>query len=88
MTRNNLQCYFNGQDWVIAEDEADATGLFCERYGERPDDYEGMLDWKKKDPNAKLRITIDSDPDEQPEAKTIDEIIKLFGRGFLASTEW
>ncbi len=71
-------------DMVIAESEADATVVWCESVGERPEDYESHMQWVEVGPAKPITIQ-DYDGNDRSKTATPAEWIKLQGRGFLCT---
>ena len=88
-----MKVFFEGCDWVIAEDVDDAWKVWTEYCGEKREDYETEAGdfWEELPDDKEISITFD-DYDEHafpnPQKKTCAEWIKEKGRGFLCSTEW
>ena len=97
-----LHMYEEGEDWVIAYDEEDATECLEELHGGGL----GELVWKKLDPKESFTFFYDRHPGEDtppgrralkvanhPEWKwsvkaTVAEWIELRGHGWFAGTDW
>jgi len=95
-----LKCYKNADflifviNWVIAESKEDAWNIWFETYGEKKEDYiEDYMNpsyWEELPLSTTLNIEISNDfgLDSGKYTKTIEEWIKIYGRGLLCSTEY
>jgi hypothetical protein len=86
----NLSCYCNDVDTVIAMSPHDASLVWSESCGESLEDYPGMDDeWKKIGDSESIKVYDGCIYDSTSESttKTAMEWISERGRGFLCSTE-
>lgn len=83
-------------DWVVARDEKDALAIWCEHVGEKSTDGYDPEDWERRpdDYTAKYwidpdtgKISDDSDGNTLVEL-TAAEVVRRFGRGFIASVDF
>lgn len=82
-----LHVYFDGMDWIVAENEDDARALWLDYTGEKPEDYiDGELYFEELSDDKKLRV-YDEDRSASIE-QTCREWADQYGRGFLCSTEY
>lgn len=96
MGDRQLHVFEMGPDTVIAYDVEDAWAVWCERLGEKREDYEPWDEPAQLDDDKPLKIWSDSDgvicePGEDGGAvatRTCREWADREGRGFLCSTEW
>lgn len=77
----DLQVWTNGDDWVVAESEADATSIVVDLTGCDPTD---VGPWKALAGDSMLTVR---DDDGGKEAKTCAEW-PAEGRGYLASVNY
>ncbi len=85
-----MKCFFNDVDWVVAKDEQDAWTVWCESSGESKEDYDDSMTWEEIPMDNVLTLFNDECgmAGDGPRSRTVEEWIKINGRGFLMSTEY
>ncbi len=82
-----LRCFTDGNDTVIAEDETDATAVWCDLMGEKVEDYADTIAWKEVPMDKVLEIDW-NDGECGVVERTVAEWIEYTGRGHLCSADY
>jgi len=82
-----LKCFHNDVDWVIAKNIDDVWIVWCDHIGENKEDYIEDFHWKELPMNEVLTM-YDENKDNTTTKKTVKQWIASEGRGFLMSTEF
>lgn len=80
---SDLKMFFDGEDWVIAENAEEAHRINCALLGERPEDYE-VSNWKVVAVDDELTF----DDGDTKTASTVAEWIAKCGKGHWASVNY
>ena len=76
-----MKVWWDGDDWVVAKDEADATAAWEEHVGEKRDpEAESWSEWTQ---TARFNM----DDELGPRQMTPSQIV-AYGRGFFASINY
>ena len=85
-----MKLFFNGFDYVIAEDESDARERLLEYEKSIGEDYEkesvSRLTFQEFDKEHVIWHDLDKGLDSQP--VTPKELIEIYGKGYIGSTEF